>query len=395
MTVHFNKQRQVWVFDFKRMGQRHQGYCLGADGQPVTSKSAAVQAEGVARRRAEMAPKVADAREVTFSMVLATMMPRWQREASWADKKRQAAELLQFFGGATPVRDINEDRIRAYVDFALAQPLKVWLGGPGDDQEKDDARLWRVTDRTRSPATVNRYLSLLRQILRRAGEMRDEHGRSILAFVPPVKELAELKRRARPTPEPVLQRLMEILPQHAIDAVVLTLYFGFRQGEAFGLQEDNCDWLAGGVRLFAEDVKDDEDTFLPGPQEAMGYLRALAMEGEARGLRHLISFRQETREGRAEQHWRPIKSPKRAWATAMKVIEKEFGRRWRWHDIRAAFITHVAMTSGALAAQKLARHSTYDTTQAYVEVADEQRRMAAERAAVRPALSLIGKKGSH
>ena len=73
----------------------------------------------------------------------------------------------------------------------------------------------------------------------------------------------------------------------------------------------------------------------------------------------------------------------------MRVIEAKHGRRWRWHDIRAAFITHVALTSGQLAAQALARHSDYATTAAYVEIADEFRRTAAHRAADRPALKLI------
>jgi hypothetical protein len=41
----------------------------------------------------------------------------------------------------------------------------------------------------------------------------------------------------------------------------------------------------------------------------------------------------------------------------MTLVEAKFGRRFRWHDTRAAFITHVALTSGAIAAQKLARHS--------------------------------------
>lgn len=76
----------------------------------------------------------------------------------------------------------------------------------------------------------------------------------------------------------------------------------------------------------------------------------------------------------------------------MKIVEKEYGRRFRWHDLRASFITHIAMTSGQLAAQALARHSDYATTQAYVEVADEMRRTAAERVIQRPALAALARK---
>ena len=73
----------------------------------------------------------------------------------------------------------------------------------------------------------------------------------------------------------------------------------------------------------------------------------------------------------------------------MKAVEKKFGKRWRWHDIRAAYITQVALTSGPLAAQALARHSDFTTTQGYIEVADEITRAAAERSSERPALSLV------
>lgn len=47
------------------------------------------------------------------------------------------------------------------------------------------------------------------------------------------------------------------------------------------------------------------------------------------------------------------------------------------------------MASGQLAAQALARHSDYETTKAYVEVADELRRSPALRAANRPALRVV------
>jgi hypothetical protein len=76
----------------------------------------------------------------------------------------------------------------------------------------------------------------------------------------------------------------------------------------------------------------------------------------------------------------------------MKHIEAKFDTRYRWHDIRAAFITHVAITSGGVAAQSLARHADYETTLAYIHVADEVKRAAANRAAIRPALEYIPSK---
>jgi hypothetical protein len=73
----------------------------------------------------------------------------------------------------------------------------------------------------------------------------------------------------------------------------------------------------------------------------------------------------------------------------MKKIAVEFGRQWRWHDIRAAYLTHVAVTAGPVAAQRLGRHSDFKTTQGYIEVADELLREAANRAGQRPALTNV------
>ena len=101
-----------------------------AAGTSVTSKSAARQAEGVAKRLAAMAPKIADAKDLTLAEVIADMQPRWKREATWTDKQRHARELVTYFGAATAMRAIDETQIRAYTDFALAQPLRVWTGGP-------------------------------------------------------------------------------------------------------------------------------------------------------------------------------------------------------------------------------------------------------------------------
>jgi hypothetical protein len=153
-------------------------------------------------------------------------------------------------------------------------------------------------------------------------------GDPMLMRIPKFDDLPEPKRRARPTPEPVLQRLTDILPSHAVDALTIALCFGFRSSEAFGLKEDQVDRLAEGVRLFGEDVKDVEDVFLPGSQFAMGYLRCLAMEAEERGVRHLVSYRQEAKDAKKRKPWRPIRRARTAWRTAMKVIEAEFGRRF-------------------------------------------------------------------
>lgn len=394
MTVSFNKSRNRWTFDFWHKGVRHQGYCLDAAGAPVSSKSAAKQAEGVEKRRAAMAPKVAAPEDVTVAQVVAVLQPRWQHLASWTDIQRQAREIVGFFGSGTAINAISQDRVLQYVNFALAQPMRVWVGGPGKDRDEDAARaLWKATGKTRSPATVNRYLAVVRQIFDLASKMRNTDGRRVLEFVPEVKELRELKRRPRPAPESVLSRALDDLPPHAREAVGLTLYFGLRKGEAFGLEIPQVDFEANGIWLDAEDVKDKEDAFLPGSPEAMAFLRHLVDQAIARGVTRLITYRRHP-ESQKPGKWKPVAGARTAWKRVMDQIEQETGRRWRWHDIRGAFISHVARRS-PIAAQHLARHSDFKTTQLYIGIDDDDMREAANRTSQRPALKLIAGKNPH
>jgi site-specific recombinase XerD len=151
------------------------------------------------------------------------------------------------------------------------------------------------------------------------------------------------------------------------------------------------DFDARGIRLRGEDVKDKEDAFLPGGKDAMQFLNRLVNQAKDRKTRYLFTWRQPFKDQKrqAVEPWVPIKSPRKAWQTAMAVIEEKFGARWRWHDIRAAFITHVAISSGGVIAQKLARHSDFATTQSYIEVADEATRAAADRIANHPSLGAV------
>ena len=133
------------------------------------------------------------------------------------------------------------------------------------------------------------------------------------------------------------------------------------------------------------------------PMNAL-HLRCLTMDADARRTRHRALHGNEKYNDparQAEALWSPIKSPKRTWSTAMKRIEKTMGQKWRWHNIRAACITHIAMTSGSLAAQTLARYVDFDMARDYIEVANQPTRDAAERATEHPALKVVsgGKSG--
>jgi len=396
MTVYFNKARGRWNYDFRLGGHRFASVCLDSAGRPVTSRRGAIEAEAEAKRAARIAPKLPRAIDLMFGDVMNALSEGWMRKPGWPERQRMVRELLDFFGPATAMRDIDGARIQDYITFALAQPLMVWRGGPTKTPGSLVQR-WKPhpEGKTRSSARVNRFLPLLRAAFARAYNTRDPLTRErAIDEIPPIRDLAETKRKARPVPDDVLTRIMERLPSHLAEATRLTLFFGLRQSEVFSLTISQVDFQARGLRLDGDKVKDREDAFLPGGSHAMQFLAQLVDQARERGVRHLITWRPGTGGRRSSRRpeslrWRPIRSPKSAWKTAMDAVQAEMGARWRWHDIRAAFITQVALTAGAVAAQKMARHSDFKTTQGYVEVADDVMRDAADKAAMRPALGVV------
>lgn len=392
MTVFYDKERCRWRYDFQIGSQRYARECLNSRGDPVASKRAAQDCENEARRIAKLLPKLPRAPELTFGQIVNDLSNGWKDRRGWHDRKHMVREIVQFFGAATLIRDIDGARIQDYVAFAQRQPLMVWIGGPLASSTK--IKQWKPhpSGKTRSAARVNRYLPILRAIFERAYNTRDSHTRErAIEAIPVIKDLAETKRKARPVPDGVLSTVLERLPAHVCEAVKVTLFFGIRRSEVFSLTVSQVDFDARGIRLEGVNVKDREDAFIPGSSQAMQFMAQLVDQAKDRNTRSLISYRPRVTDATklASLKWRSIKSPKTAWRTAMKAIEKELGSSWRWHDIRAAFITHVAIMSGALAAQRMARHSDFKTTQGYIEVADPVMRAAAESATDRPALSIV------
>jgi integrase len=393
LTVYFHKPRGRWVFNFVRGGQRYSGYCLGKNGAPVTSKRAAEEAEGVEKRKVDIAPKLPRASDLTLAQVVADLLPAWEQETNWCNKRVYVREIVAFFGEATPVAAISEARIDDFIAHELKQPVMLWTGGATRDRaHPDSARFWKPSGRTRNAATVNRYLPVLRAIFNRAWKTRDPiTNERALSETPEFADLPEPKRKARPIPDGVLSHVIGTLPDHVREAVVATLLFGFRRSEIFRLELPEVDFELGGVWLSHARVKDDEDSFMPGSPEAMAFMRQLVDQAVERGQTRLITWRRKRAkpEDQVKEPWRTVESPKAAWRTAMKRVVKAFGRRYRWHDIRAAYISLVATTSGGPAAKRLARHSDYRTTEAYIHIEDDALRVAAQHASARPALAIV------
>jgi integrase len=161
-------------------------------------------------------------------------------------------------------------------------------------------------------STVNRYLSLIRAVLRRAWREWEW-----LVRVPYVRLLPEPKRRIRwLTPGQAISLLENLTPLQR-DVVLFALATGLRHANVVGLRWDQIDMRRSVAWLYADQVKNGEDLHVSLNQTAMDVL--------------------ERRKGTHSQFvfsWRgkQLKSSNtRVWKRALELAGIQ---NFRWHDLR-------------------------------------------------------------
>ncbi|MCA6303678.1 MAG: tyrosine-type recombinase/integrase [Phenylobacterium sp.] len=387
MTVFFNRARGRWHYDFVVGGVRHAGQARDpATGAPARTKGEAKAIEEalrVAARAAAVAPAPPAPAAYTLAMAIAAWSVAKRGRDNWANNAVYAREILAHFGPATPVAAIDAAAVRAYVAWASAQPVRVWAGGTRRPrpEDADDPALWRAAGRTRAPATVNRYLNVLRESLRMAHEARDGAGRRLLPVLPRVPELAEPAAAPRPIPDEALARIVAVAAPHLADAILLARNMGFRLDEMTSIRPDQVDDAARGVWLDAAQTKAARGTFKPAPAAAWAVLERRAAEARALGLDRILFWPRpagRAPDGSPRARWEPVRSFKTAWRGAL--ARAGLAGRWRWHDLKASFVTAVARHGRPATVQQLAEHRHASTTARYLAVFDEDKRAAVEAA---------------
>lgn len=112
----------------------------------------------------------------------------------------------------------------------------IYIGGSKKRApESDPAKLYRPSDRKRADSTINRYLVCLGEAMRLVHWLKDAGGRPLLAELPKVPRLAEPEHLPRPVSDDDLQAIMQRVPQHLADGILLARLMGFRKGEVFAL----------------------------------------------------------------------------------------------------------------------------------------------------------------
>lgn len=212
--------------------------------------------------------------------------------------------------------------------------------------------------REASPATANRYLALLRAILRMA---RDEW--EWIDRVPRVRLYPEPKKRVRWIDREEAARLLKELPPHLVDMAAFTLATGLRQSNVSFLRWDQVDLARGMAWIHADQSKSRKAIAVPLNGDALAVLQ------RRRGKHPVYAF---TYQGK------PVaRTTTKAWQAA---LERAGIRDFRWHDLRHTWASwHVQSGTSLQELQELGGWSSFEMVLRYAHLAGEHLRGAASR----------------
>lgn len=381
MTVYLDKARGLWRYDFWHAGKRHVGDCMAADGQPASSRTAAL--------KAQEAIKVAVRNRPGANVKAPTGYFIGQAMADWRDTIRGTANeenakhhIREFltrpeFAPDRLVTDLTLRDFETYIAWAKQQVLQVWIGGPDRKRaaKLPHHRKWRATEppRLRSASTINHYLSTIRAVLLRCTRLRDPVTQQpILPMMPEIPKLRTVKRLPRPVPDAGLKVALTNAPPHLIRAALLCRLMGFRKAEVLAMVASRMDDQHQGYWLPGDETKGKRDEFVPANPQAWELLCRLRNEAKAAHHDRLILYYPRGKDAKP----RPVKNVKRSWNTALKAAGLE--GQHTFHNLKASFVTAIGAVSSGPTTQGLARHKNFETTKRYLEVIDAEKRKAVE-----------------
>lgn len=412
MSIYWNAQREKWCYAFNVNRERFTGYCDHPETKEhATAKRDAQKIEILIKaeiqKRLDSGETAKEEKPVnlpkggfTFAEPIAFHVEQMKGRASYASVRSYAKELLEFFGPATPMQDI-EDRLYEYIEFSKKQKVRVFKG-----RDKNGKNLYQEKDEFRSPKSINEYLKFLTKAFREFKNAPE--NRKIKKYIPDPPQFDLLKTPKRtPTPIPynVTQKYLEgfdaKLHGHTRLAYILCVQTGMRAKECARIKECQYDETARVLLLTPEQTKTVTGRFVHVNDIAHKALMECRKTGDylwqlLQEYPHLAAEYQEKYKitARADMPFilyrrngtgvpRPVKHVA---TTAWKTTKKAVGIDYRWHDTRAAFCTDTLGTDGDIdAVQKLAGHQDIQTTQKYLHASDPRlKRAVSNLAAARP-----------
>lgn len=165
---------------------------------------------------------------------------------------------------------------------------------------------------TAKESTVNRYLALIRAILRRAANEWEWIDKT-----PHIRLYPEPSRRVRWLRPEQARRLLQLLPEHQSQAMIFALATGLRAGNVLGLRWGQVDMNRRVCWFYGNQTKNKEDLTVSLNDSAVSVL--IARQG--RHPDYVFTYR-----------GKPIKClTTKAW---YKALEAAGIRDFRWHDLR-------------------------------------------------------------
>jgi integrase len=240
----------------------------------------------------------------------------------------------------------------------------LWLdqhfGGLYLDQIDRDAidKIAEIKKQEASRSTANRYMALIRAILRAA---RDEWD--WIDKVPKVRMYPEPQNRVRYLTRKEADRLLAELPEHLEVMAAFTLCTGLRQRNVSYLRWDQVDLDRGVAWIHADQIKTK---------------RALAVPLNETARKILVSQRGKHDEWCFVYKGKPVdRCSTKAWNNAKQRAEIE---NFRWHDLRHTWASwHVQSGTSLYELQELGGWSSFEMVQRYAHLGAEHLQEAASR----------------
>ncbi|HEY9035567.1 MAG TPA: tyrosine-type recombinase/integrase [Pseudomonadales bacterium] len=211
--------------------------------------------------------------------------------------------------------------------------------------------------REASPSTANRYLALIRAILRMA---RDEWD--WLEKAPFVRLYREPRKRVRWLKPEEAERLLRELPEHLADMALFSLATGLRQRNVSYLRWDQVDLERGVAWIHADQSKSGRAIAVPMNEDA---LRVLRRRQQIRHREYVFTYK-----------GKPVdRTSTKAWQHA---LARAGIQNFRWHDLRHTWASwHVQSGTSLNELMELGGWSSFDMVLRYAHFAGEHLKNAA------------------
>ncbi|MCB9990709.1 MAG: tyrosine-type recombinase/integrase [Rhodospirillales bacterium] len=403
MSIYWYEKRSKWCYAFNVNKQRYTGYCdHPTTGEHAKNKTEARKIENLIKaevqkklenpEEAEPLPKVG----FTLAEPLSYYLKKLEDKACFASARSYTDELLTFFGGETPMEDV-EDRIDEYIAYSKKQKVRFWAGR---DENGND--IFKERDKFRSPKTINEYLAHLQRSYKvfKKGQKKD-----IRKYVPAPPEYDPLETEKRiPTPIPrnvadrFLEAFDESLHAHTRLAYILCEHTGMRARESVQIRERQYHETERRIMLTPDQTKSKAGRMLPVNDVAHkalmecrkigDYLWELLQEYPHLAKEYAEKYKIQSREDMPFILYRKngtgVPRPlKHITTSAWKTVKKAVGANYRWHDTRAAFCSEALGASGDISAvQQIAGHQDITTTQRYLLASDARLKRAVNDLAI-------------